>query len=207
MNIEVGYFPKSYYSSKPKDGGCFPFALDGETNYVLDISGFYLPECTDEFLPVWMTNIQAFPIYFCTEVLDFWQAEFEQLCTASNISYNCIRSDKGRLTFISEIKNEAQLKAIFPFYISLGTINELVVWSNDKNVFSLDKREWRGKWAGDIRETVVVKMEANTSIFWIDYDGNSIVIVSNQTQFSTYEKTAQTFPEFVSPKLCEYGGV
>ena len=207
MNIEVGYFPKSYYSSKPKDGGYFPFALDGETKYVFNITGFYLPECTDEFLPLWMTTIQAFPIYFCSEIFDFWEEEFEQLCNASNIQYSCIGSDKERSTFISEIKNAEQLKVLFPFYINLGASNELVVWSSHKNVFSIEKREWRGKWAGDIRETVVVKMEADTSLFWIGYDGDSIVTVSNQAQFSTYEKIAQTFPEFVTPKLCEYGEV
>lgn len=205
MNIEVYYFPKSYYSSKPDAGGFFPFALEGETNYAFDISGsdFYLPECNDEFILLWMKKVNAFPIYFCAEILHFWQEKFEQDCNASNIPYSCIGSDKERSIFISEIDNEEQLKAIFPFYISLGASNELVVWSSNKNVFSLEKREWTGNLEGVIRETVIVKMEADTSIFWIGYDGSSIVIVSNQPQFSTYEKTIQTFPEFVTAKLCE----
>ncbi|MGG0789869.1 hypothetical protein ABE132_14425 [Peribacillus simplex] len=109
--------------------------------------------------------------------------------------------------FVSEIENEKQLKAIFTFYISLGASNESVVWSSNKNVFSLEKREWTGNFEGDIRETVIVKMEADTSIFWIGYDGHSIATVSNQPQFSTYEKITQTFPEFVTPKLYEYGEI
>ncbi|MGG0789870.1 hypothetical protein ABE132_14430 [Peribacillus simplex] len=68
-------------------GGFFPFAVDGEINYVFDISGFYLPECEDEFVPLWMNNVKAFPIYFCAEVFHFWQDEFEQDCNASNIRF------------------------------------------------------------------------------------------------------------------------
>lgn len=94
---------------------------------------------------------------------------------------------------------------MFPFYLSLGASNELVVWSSNKNGFSLDKREWIGNLEGDIRETLIVKMEADSSVFWIGYDGDSIIIISNQLQFSTYEKIAQTFPKFVSPKRCDYG--
>lgn len=205
MNIEVGYFPKKYYSPKPNAGGFFPFALEGETNYVFDSSGFYLPECPDEFIPLWMNNVKAFPIYCCTEIPHFWQEEFEEECNASNIQYSRISSDKERSIFISEIKNEEQLNAIFPFYLLLGTSNELVVWSSNKNVFSVDKREWTGNLEGDIRETVIVKMEADSSVFWIGYDGDSIVTISNQLQFSTYEKIVQTFPYFVSPKQCEFG--
>lgn len=154
-----------------------------------------------------MNNVKAFPIYFCSEIFHFWQGEFEQDCNASNIQYSCIGSDKERSIFISEIKNEEQLKVIFPFYISLGASNELVVRSSNKNIFILDKREWSGNLEGDIRETVIVKMEADTSVFWIGYDGHSIATVSNQLQFSTYEKITQTFPEFVSPKLCDYDEV
>lgn len=205
MNIEVGYFPKSYYSSKPNAGGFFPFALEGETNYVFDSSVFYLPECPDEFIPLWMNNVKAFPIYFCSEILHFWQEEFEEECNASNIQYSRISSHKKRSIFISEIENEEQLNAILPFYLRLGTSNELVVWSSNKNVFSVDKREWIGNFKGDIRETVIVKMEADSSVFWIGYDGDSIVTISNQLQFSTYEKIVQTFPHFVSPKQCEFG--
>lgn len=51
MKLEVSYFPKSYYSSKPDVVWFFPFALDSETNYVFDFSGIYLPECEDDFVP------------------------------------------------------------------------------------------------------------------------------------------------------------
>lgn len=207
MNIEVGYLAKSYYSSKPNASGYFPFALNGETHYVFDISGFYLPECNEEFIPLWMKHVQAYPLYVCAEILHFWQEDFEQHCNASNIQYNCISSDKERSIFISKINNEEQFKVIFPFYVGLGSMNELVVWSSNKNVFSIEKREWIKNFKGDILDTVVVKMEADTTVFWIGYDGNSIATISNQLQFSSYEKITQTFPAFVVPKQCDYGEV
>ncbi|MCT4478250.1 hypothetical protein N0U24_14000 [Peribacillus frigoritolerans] len=29
MEVEIGYFPKYYYSSQPDAGGHFPFAIEG----------------------------------------------------------------------------------------------------------------------------------------------------------------------------------
>lgn len=204
MNIEVGYFPKSYYGSKPDEGDFFPFALDGETNYVFAISEISLPECGNAFLPLWLTNIKAFPIYCCAEVSHFWQDDFEQICTASNIRFDCIDHGRDRSIFVSRIKNEKQLKAIFPYYSMLGIANDLVLWSSNKNVFSVEKREWTGVYEGSIRKTVVVKMDADTSVFWIGYDGDYIAVISNQSHFSTYEKIIKAFPGFVAPKPFKY---
>ncbi|MET3321525.1 UNVERIFIED_ORG: hypothetical protein ABIC97_004628 [Peribacillus simplex] len=58
--------------------------------------------------------------------------------------------------------------------------------------------------AGKIADTVVVKVETDTNIFWIGYDGDNIAVISNNSIFSTYENIITTFPEFVIPKLCEY---
>lgn len=205
MNIDIGYFPKSYYDSKPDVAGFFPFALDGETNYVFDISGIYLPECDDDFVPSWMTNIEAFPIYSCVVVDYYLQGEFEQICNASGIKISCMDQRKDRSLFVSEIENEKQLKAIFPLYITQGCSNKLVAWSIRKNVFSLENREWTGEvYKGVIRKTVVIKMEEDTSIFWIGYDGTSIATISNQLKFSTYEKITHILPEFVTPTLVKY---
>ncbi|MBD8591392.1 hypothetical protein IFT92_27045, partial [Peribacillus simplex] len=68
MNIEVGYFLKRYYDSNPDAGDFFPFAIEGTTPYVFLMAGFYLPECDENFLPLWMRNMKAFPLYFCAEV-------------------------------------------------------------------------------------------------------------------------------------------
>ncbi|UOY92313.1 hypothetical protein MUG87_18070 [Ectobacillus sp. JY-23] len=91
-----------------------------------------------------------------------------------------------------------------PFGITLGSGNDLVLWSTNKHVFRLEQREWKGNSEGKSAEAVVVKLKANTSVFWIGYDGDNIAVISNQSNFSTYEKIIRTFPDFVVPKLCEY---
>lgn len=117
-----------------------------------------------------------------------------------NISYRYLTNRYA----VTEIQNEKQFQEIFPFYITLGSGNDLVLWSTNKDVFSVEQREWKGNWEGEIAGTVVVKVEVDTSIFWIGYDGDYISVISNQSNFSIYEKIIKTFPNFVVPKLCEY---
>lgn len=50
----------------------------------------------------------------------------------------------------------------------------------------------------------MVKVEVDTSIFWIGYDGDNIAVISSQSYFATYKKIIKTFPDFVVPKLCKY---
>ena len=200
MNIEVGYFPKRYYDSNPDAGGFFPFAIEGTTPYVFSMDGFYLPECDQNFLPLWMRNIKAFPLYFCAEVSSYCKDEFEHNCKEFNISYRYLNNRY----VVTEIQNEKQFQEIFPFYITLGSGNDLVLWSTNKDVFSVEQREWKGNWEGKIAGTVVVKVEVDTSIFWIGYDGDNIGVISSQSYFATYKKIINTFPDFVVPKLCKY---
>jgi hypothetical protein len=205
MDIEVGYLPKRYYDSNPDAGGFFPFAFEGTTPYVLSLEGFSLPQVTERFLPIWLLNIHAFPLYFCAVVPSYWKEEFEHKCKEFNISTESIVINVEHSVFITEIENKKQFRQIFPFYIRLGSGNDLVVWSTTKDVFRIEPRKWRGNWQGKIAETVVAKLEADTSIFWIGYDGDSIAVISNQSNFSTYEKVIKTFPDFVVPKPIEFG--
>ncbi len=204
MDIEVGYLPKRYYDSNPDAGGFFPFAFEGTAPYVFSIDGFYLPKCDENFLPSWMVNIKAFPLYFCTEIPSYWIEEFDHTCKEFTISYRYLTNKYERSVIVTKIQNEKQFRELFPFYITLGSGNDLVLWSTNKDVFSVEQREWKGNWKGKVAEAVVAKVEADTSIFWIGYDGTSIAVISNLPHFSTYEEIIKTFPEFIVPELCEY---
>ncbi|MGG0657261.1 hypothetical protein [Rummeliibacillus pycnus] len=204
MEIEVGYFPKSYYDSNPEAGGFFPFALEGTTPYVFSIDSLDEAVCDRNLISWWMKNIKSFPLYFCSEIPSYWKDEFEQTCKEFNISCRYLTKKKKRSVLVAEIQTEKQFQEIFPIYFSLGSENELALWSTKKDIFSVEKRKWKGNWGNEIAEAIVVKVEDDTSIFWIGYDGDDIVIISNQSHFSTYEKIIKTFPEFVVPKLCEY---
>ncbi|MEM1504799.1 hypothetical protein RG959_15435 [Domibacillus sp. 8LH] len=204
MDVGVAYFPKHYFSNKPDAGGHFPFAIEGTANYVFDIDNFYLPECDENFVLLWMKNIKAYPIYFCAEILSSWKQDYEKDCEEANVYYKYLYQSPQLTVAITEIQNEKQFQEIFPWFITMGTANEIVVWSANKDVFSVEQREWTGNWEGKITETIVVEVDQDTSIFWIGYDGTSIAVLSNNPQFSTYEKICETLPDFISPTQYEY---
>jgi hypothetical protein len=204
LNIDVGYLPKHYYDEMPDAGGFFPFAYEGSASYVFTLDDHYLPDCDENFLPVWMENLKAFPLYFCAEFPSFWVEEYIENCKEFNIPYRFMSEQAESSLIITEVKDENQFRAIFPFYITLSTASFLVLWSTQKDVFRIEEREWKGNLEGKVVETVVAKLENHISLFWIGYDGDNIAVLSNHPQFSTYEKLIATFPGFVVPIQCEY---
>lgn len=205
MDIEIGYFPKHYFSEEPDAGGSFPFAIEGAASYVFDVSNFYLPECDENFLLFWMENIKAFPIYFCAEFSSFWKEVYETACKEANVSYKYLFQRHRLSIAVTEVQNREQFQKLLPIFISMGSSNEIVLWSKNKDVFSVEQRKWKGNWEGKVTETIIVKINANTSIFWIGYDGDNIAVLSNNLEFSTYKNICRTLPDFINPAQCEYG--
>lgn len=197
MDVEISYIPKHYFSSEPDAGGFFPFAIDGTANYVFDT--FYHSECNENWLPLWMENMKAFPLYFSAQIPFYWKEDYEHICKEFNINYRYLTDKQEFSVSVTEVQNEKQFREILPFYVTLGSENDLVLWSANKDVFSVEQREWKGNWEGKVAEAIVVKLEADTSIFWIGYDGDSIAVISNNPQFSTYEQICGTLPKFINP--------
>lgn len=82
----------------------------------------------------------------------------------------------------------------------IGTNVEIPV--NEHN--RVEQRQWGGADDGKLDDAVIVNMEPNTTVFWVSYDGDSIVTLSNKARFATYETIIQTFPPFTQPSLVEY---
>lgn len=204
MNISIGYLPNKYYDFKPDMGGFFPFALDNKLPYVVSKCDIYLPECDENFVPSWMDNIKAYPLYFCADVPNYFKDECEEIFNASQIEYRYLTEDRESSVFVVKIQDREQLLTAFPSFVTLGCGGSVVVWNTKEDVFSVEQREWKGNWKGLIEKTIVIKPKADMSIFWIGYDGNSIEVLSNQTYFATYENITSTLPEFVEPSLCEF---
>ncbi|MDE5052771.1 hypothetical protein NQZ71_19365 (plasmid) [Niallia taxi] len=97
----------------------------------------------------------------------------------------------------------SQFKAIFPLYISMGSSNDIVMWSTNKDIYSVEERVWKGNLEGKRAIVPVVKLDKKVSLFWIGYDGDSIIGLSNNDAFSTYENICKSLPHFVKPTLCE----
>ncbi|KAB2331728.1 hypothetical protein [Bacillus mesophilum] len=205
MDVEIGYFPKYYYSSKPNAGGHFPFAIEGNLPlYVISIDGFYPPDFNENFLPLWMENTKAFPVYFCAEIPSYWKVEYEDLCQKCNIKYKYLSNNSRLSVSVTEIIDINQFLKIFPIFNSIGSSNDLVIWSSDKDIFHVEECEWQGNWKGKVGEAVVVKIDKEISVFWIGYDGDSVMVLSNNTNFSSYETICNTLPSFVKPTKREF---
>lgn len=204
MNISIGYLPNRYREFTQDEGGHFPFAVDNTFPYVLSV-GVYLPECDDNFVPSWMDNIKAFPLYFYADIDSFLKNEYEEILNTSQIEYRYLTEDKKSSVSVAKIQDIEQLLTTFPFYITLGCVGCTVVWSTEEDVFSVEQREWGGKSKGYVQKTIVVEPKVDMSIFVIGHDGNSIDVLSNQAYFSTCENITKTLPEFVIPSLCEFG--
>ncbi|MCM3711848.1 hypothetical protein [Sporosarcina luteola] len=143
MNISIGYLPNKYYDFTPDAGGCFPFAVDIEVPSVVSICDIYLPECDENFVPSWMENIKAYPLYFCADVPNYFKDEYEEILSAAQIEYRYLTEGKVQHRSVAKIQDEKQLVAAFPFYITLGCGGETVVWGTKKDVFSVESRKWK----------------------------------------------------------------
>lgn len=205
MKLEICYIPKKYYDVDPEAGGLFPFGMVEAPSYVLSLDNFYLPECDENFVPVWMENIQAFPIFFCIDFTKFWRKDYEEECLKNNIKYKYIYSKSDRVISVATVETISQFKGIFPLFISMGCSNELVMWSTNKDIFFIEERTWRGYWEGKREEVPVVNFDKGKTLFWIGYDGDSVFGLSNEKVFSTFDNICETLPSFVRAELWEYG--
>lgn len=208
MNIEIGYFPKSYYKSKTPDaGGFFPFVLEGNVRTVVDFTALSETEGFIQFIQKWMKQVEVFPIYIYSEIPNDHQEEFAEDCKIAGVSPICLAHLKEDAIFVVDIHDEQQFKRMMPFFFMLAQGNETVVWTAEQNNVTIEKRVWSGNLKGERRETIVFQMAAHTSVYWIGYDGDGIVAISNDPRFESYEQLIETLPEFTKTTLCEYGEI
>lgn len=206
MNLEIGYLPKKYYSqNQPNAGGFFPFVVEGDIKYVVDFSFGELDDKRDDFIEKWMKNLSVLPLYFCVEIFDFDREDFELYCHDLNISYEYMGEKSETIVCLSKIENEKQLQKMLPFLVGAGlALNSLIVWSENKNKFRMNKREWAGNLKGSIQNAVIVNMEVDSTVFWLSYDGDGIMAISNERRFQTEEEVIKNLPEFVVPSFIEF---
>ena len=74
--------------------------------------------------------------------------------------------------------------ALFPYFYGNGSSNNLVLWSLKHDVFSYGKRMLANFGFKQEKQTVILNMNSTSSVFWISYDGSSIVAISNEDLFS-----------------------
>ncbi|PLT28459.1 hypothetical protein [Peribacillus deserti] len=77
-----------------------------------------MPEINENFLPLWMEQIEAFPIYFCAEIPSYRKGNYEKLCKKQDIVYKYLKSNGEMAISVTDIKNINQLRKLLDVYIS-----------------------------------------------------------------------------------------
>lgn len=199
MELEIGYLLKRHYENSPDAGGTFPFAITGEVKYVVD---FCAPDGNKQ-LPNWLVEFNGFPIYFCTETSDFFEAELKESWMMGEIQFNKIGMNEAASIYVTKIENLAQLNIFLPVAIGLGASNELVLWANE-NLFKVEERDWAGNSEGLSLNTVIANMTVNTTIVWVGYDGDSYDVISNDDRFSSFHTIIENLPDFTKATQFEF---
>lgn len=129
-----------------------------------------------------------YPIYFYVEMPHVWLEEFEQLFINNNNEYLIINRSEYCTYIFLKVYEENNFEIVIKELAWVNASGFLLVWSTNPNLFrNLNK------------ENSILYLEENTSIFSIGSPEQSIVIITNESRFSSYEKIVQFLPSFVEP--------
>ncbi|WP_456363550.1 hypothetical protein [Priestia aryabhattai] len=193
MEVEVSFVPESWISKYPDAGGYFPFAIDGTRSYVVDF--IIDAEESNNFISNWMLQLNEFPIYVYVEIFEFQTEEFEHDCKLHNIEYKPLKIKKANdYAYKAIIKNSEQFNALFPHLDSAGSMNNLVLWSLQKDVFTFKQKEYKTLFGIRNIVTPTISMSKDSTVFWIGYDGQNIVALSNNKKFLSINSIRNQFP-------------
>lgn len=207
MRVEIGLISKKSISDILEVGGYFPFAIDGNTPYIIDC--FFWGEKVDEveevenFISNWMNILNQYPMYAFFEGYDFEQEEFERDCLKHSIEYEIFQRKKRDFYGKATITNNEQFNVIFPYLYGNGRMNNFAGWSLEKDVFSLGKRDFKTFLGIKKLETPIITISENTTFFWVGYDGDNVIAISNDEKFSKLSSVISTLPKDISFTIVE----
>jgi len=201
MNVEIEFLPKSYISEVPADGGFFSFGIDGEVPYIIEYDGQELD--IEVFFNNWMAQLNKFPIYTLFSYAKVDEEEIDHTFSSANIEYAKLRMKKKR--FIkSKVQDNKQFEIVMSYLYSQGSINDFAGWSLSEDLFSFDKRDMKTLLGKRKVHMPVITLQKDSTMFWICYDGSSVISISNDTLFSTPDSIISSFPTGVKGIEFEY---
>ncbi|WP_409296756.1 hypothetical protein V1498_02570 [Peribacillus sp. SCS-26] len=195
MEVELGFIPKTWIAQHPDAGSYFPFAIDGEKSWIVDISSKE-EDIPAQFISGWMERLDAFPIYLCFQIFEFHQEELEQDFKLRDIQYEKL-GIKG-LYYKAVVKEVEDFEVIFPYLYSNGCMNNLALWSLHRDIFSSGKRGFQTLFGNRHLETPIVTLGEADTVFWVSYDGGSIISISNDQRFADLNDVSRCFPPATS---------
>mgnify|MGYP005754289997 CR=1 FL=1 len=208
IKIDIGIFPRSYVSDVPESGGFFPFAIDGATTYLYDISFAERKDEkeVEEFVSKWMRALDKFPVYIFFECFDFHQKEIEEECNSRSIEYMEFKWRENDFFFKVKVENIKQFNVIFPYAYANGSMNNFACLSLEEDVFRIGNRNFNNVWGKNENiETPIIILNENNSVFWVNYDGDSIVFISNDKRYSLLSLVIKTLPKETNYSIIEFG--
>ncbi|KMY32585.1 hypothetical protein ACZ11_10760 [Lysinibacillus xylanilyticus] len=202
MNLEIGYLPKKYFNRLPSDGG-YPFYVSKNVKYALNIGPMYYPDIPDEQLVLFKESLSSYPFYYFFELghEDEIYPEIHQNLIATEIVLEKVRQCPTNDFFLVTINNREQLLQFLPCMFWQHNFNMSTLWSNNKHAFIFEEKTWE---YNEIRDTVCLKFDQPTSIFWLGHDFMGTDIFSNEEKFSSIEQTIHLFPDFITIEIVEF---
>ncbi|WP_442599944.1 hypothetical protein [Neobacillus sp. D3-1R] len=208
IKIDIGILPQSYVSDKPEDGGYIPYAIDGKTPYLYDVHFLERNDArqVEEFVSKWMEKLNPFPIYAFFECYDFQQKEMEEEYASNSIDYTKSKWNENDYYNKVVIRNIDQFNVIFPYLYGNGSMNNFACLSLKKDVYSIEFRDFVGFRGENINvETPILTLIEDTTVIWVNYDGNGLVLISNDHRYSQLDFLIKTLPENTNYSISEFG--
>lgn len=175
-----------------------PFDMNTDVSYVYEC---YFPESDGmpiERLSLWMQKSQSFPLYFCVQVGESFVEMFEETSTQYKIKqYSRKQFNNGYSVVIFEVTNHEQFCGIFPLLKVLSCMDDVVLWSTQKDCFSVGD-ELKNK-LGWIFVPIDIHLQEGHTVYYLPYAGTALTIFSNDITFSTLEKVCSLFPSSIVP--------
>lgn len=173
----------------------FQYKWIGRPDAIFDI---YFPDVMDmETISLWMEKIDAFPIYLCLQITDIFTSDFELLCNKKHFAFQYIGEFDGSKVAILDILNRASFSAIIPLIEVISSMEDFVLWSFKKNVFSVDPQICQRGLFDLI--PININFDAETTVFSLIQSGLLLQIYSNHSSLRSYDHIINSLPNFLVP--------
>ncbi|WP_409369154.1 hypothetical protein [Lysinibacillus sp. 38-6] len=169
--------------------------IGGRPDAIFDIN---FPDVMDiATISLWMEKIDAFPIYLCLQISDINTRDFELLCNKNHLTFHYIGEFDGSKVAILYILNRASFSAIIPLIDLISSMEDFVLWSFKKNVFSVDP-QIRQRGLFDVIPLNIC-FNAETIVFSLSQSGLMLQIYSNHSSLRSYNHIINSLPDFLVP--------
>lgn len=153
-----------------------------------------------------MEIINPFPIYVFFECYDFHLKEIEKECKSNSIKYANSKWGENDFYIKVKVQNIKQFNAIFPYAYANGSMNNFACLSFEEDVFSVGHRIFKNVWGQDKEmETPIITVKDNTTLLWVKYDGDGMVLISNDKGYSQLPQLINTLPLKTNYSIVEIG--